>query len=136
MSTDNKKFYQGTNFLVSLALIVFSVWSGFNTETGERITELVLGAFGGVFAIRQMIKDSIPDFGKWISSGNTWTYLTALIASVFGDNLAELIPGLQSVVEAVSAGNFQAILSAGVAFLVSVYYFWRDNRPEEIPAAA
>jgi hypothetical protein len=122
-----KKFWEGTGFWVGLSLLFFSAWSGFNTETGDAITKMVLEIFGGGFAIRNLVKNSKLDLVKWIKDPNTWVYLTAFFSAIFGEWLTTIIPQLQKLVEAISAGNFQAILSAGVSFLVSVYYLIRDR---------
>lgn len=131
MSTaTNKKWYQSSGFWVGAALLIFSAWSGFTTETGEVITSMVLAVFGGIMAIYRLLKDGTPDWSKWLKNGNTWTYFTAVISAMFGDELVTLIPKLQAMVESISAGNFQAIITALISFGVSIYYFIRDRNQE------
>lgn len=130
-----KPFWKSASFFASLFVLTFSAWAGFNTETGDAITNATLAISGAVFALRKLVSESKIDLAKWIGSGNTWIYLSAVLSAVFGDWVTGLLPQLQDVVEAITAKNFSAVISAGIAFLISVFYLVRDRAGKQIAAA-
>lgn len=125
---EEKKFWEGTNFWSNLALVFFSLWAGYTTTTGDVITETITQLFGGVFAVRQLLKNSMIDLRKWITSGNTWAYLTAVLAPIFGPWIADVLPLLQDLLNSIlDGGNLNQILTAAVSFAISVFYLFRDR---------
>lgn len=131
-----KKFWQGTNFYVALSLLIASLWTSFSTETGDVIASTVISIGAGAFAVRQLLKNGQIDFQNWLGSTNTWNYLAQLVTMIFGAQFADLLTPLQSLVDAIGAGNFQAIIAAVFNLGTIIFYLVRDgrNQPELSPA--
>ncbi len=137
MSTtfNTKKFWQGTNFWVALALLIAGLWSSFSAEIGNTLTGFITGIPAVVFAVRQLVKSGTIDFNRWLNSANTWNYLAQIITVIFGAQYAEILPNLQGLVEAIGAGNLQGIIAAVFSLGTMIYYWIRDRNAGNLETA-
>ena len=115
------KFWQGTNFWVSLVIAVGSIWG----LTSEDVTPMVTGIFGILgtgFAIREKIKDVAVNWVAWISSPNTWNYVFAAAAAIIPSLPAGLGPKVSELIEAVIGQNWPSVISTVLSIVAMLYF--------------
>ncbi len=135
MSTtfNTKKFWQGTNFWVALALLIAGLWSSFSTEIGNTLTGFITGIPAVVFAVRQLVKTGVINFKQWLDSANTWNYLAQIVTMIFGAQFADLLPNVQDLISAIGGGNLQGIIAAAFSLATMIFYLVRDrNQPSAL----
>jgi hypothetical protein len=128
MAQEEKKFWQGTNFWVSLALAIGGLWSGFSESDATNAIGYFFALVGSVFAIREKIKDSTINWREWISSPNTWQYLAAVFISIFPTLSPELFQRINDLVASLISGNWQGVIGAAFSILTMLYYLFRKPK--------
>lgn len=117
------KFWQGTNFWVAAVLAIGGLWVGFPADDAKHSTELIVGALGGIFAIREKVKNLKIDWKSWLKSANTWNYLATVFVALIPTIPIDLFQQLRNILEAAMGGNWQGII-AGVFSLGTILYYW------------
>ena len=80
------------------------------------------GVVAAVLALRNWIVKAKFNLDKsWIADPNNIAYLTAVVVAI-SPKLAELIPGLKTLFDALSTGNWGAINTAAVSVISLIYY--------------
>jgi len=133
---ENTKFWQGTNFWVTLALLVTVGFTSFTEQTGETISLAVAGVFAGVFAVRQLVKDGKWDFTKFRTSVNTWNYISQLVVLALGPEFAQFIPLLRDLVDAAILKDVGKIISVVFSIGTLIYYLIQQKNREELSRIA
>ena len=118
---EQKKFWQGTNFWVSLVLLIGGLFVGFPQGPAREIVAGVFALIGAVFAVREWAKSTEIDFAAWVRSSNTWQYLATIITAILPTFPLALLDSGRGVVEAIFSGNLQGIIIAGLSFLTMLY---------------
>jgi len=102
---------------LGLLILAFSTIPMDDAQT--QIALLVGGISAGVYLVRQIIT------GKWsfknFQDKNGWNYLAQLLILI-SPQFAELVPGLQSLVEALIDQDWGAVISAAVSLVTILYY--------------
>jgi len=123
MAQNEVKFWQGSNFWVTLVLLIGSLW-GMNQDGATQIVGAIFGLLAAAMATRSwLVNAKFGGVGKWLKDPNTWAYLTAIIVAVV-PQAADLIPALKNLSDALIAGNWSGILTAGFSILTMVYYLF------------
>lgn len=115
------KFWQGTNFWVTLTIAAGSIWGLTEADVTPVVTS-AFGVLGGAFAIREKIKNTTVNWVAWISSPNTWTYIFAAVAAVVPSLPAGLGPKVSEVITSVIGKNWPAAISATLSLLAMFYF--------------
>jgi hypothetical protein len=133
---ETTKFWQGTNFWVTLSLLVAVGFTSFTEQTGETISLAVAGVFAGVFAVRQLVKDGKWDFTKFRTSVNTWNYLSQLVVLALGPELAQFVPLLRDLVDAALLKDYGKIISIVFNIGTLIYFLLQQKNREELSRIA
>lgn len=123
MSTTNTTSpWTGTNIYGQILLLLASLFGGMSEETSGIIVAGGAGVVAAFLAIRNWIVTAKFDLKKsWVSDPNNIAYLTAVVVAI-SPKFAELIPGLKGLFDALSTGNWGAIISAAVSVVSLIYY--------------
>ena len=91
-------------------------------ETSGIIIAGGAGVVAAFLAIRNWIVTAKFDLNKsWVADPNNIAYLTAVVVAI-SPKAAEIIPGAVDLFNALSTGNWGAIISAAVSVVSLVYY--------------
>lgn len=123
MSTTNTTSpWTGTNIYGQILLLLASLFGGMSEETSGIIVAGGAGVVAAFLAIRNWIVTAKFDLKKsWVADPNNIAYLTAVVVAI-SPKFAELIPGLKGLFDALSTGNWGAIISAAVSVVSLIYY--------------
>lgn len=111
----------GTNFWVNFLLLIGSLW-GLNADTANTAVFAVFGLVAAAGAVRgAIVHAKFTGFKTWISSANTWSYLTGSLVMLV-PAAEPLLPGLRGLSDALIEGNWSKILTAGLSLLTIVWY--------------
>ena len=125
----NKKFYQGTQFWFALLILIGSFW-GMTQDTATQVISAVVGLIGAVGTVRNFVKNAEPKpFLPTLLSANGINYLTAVLVAI-SPQLGDIVPPLKSLIEAIQAGNWGAIVSTLVSLGTIIFYLVRNNKPK------
>ena len=98
-------------------------------DTASQIIAGVTGLIGAVGTVRNFVKNADPKpFLPTLLSANGINYLTAVLVAI-SPALGDLVPPLKSLIEAIQAGNWGAIVSALVSLGTIIFYLVR-NKPK------
>lgn len=123
---ENKKFWQGTQFYFALLILIGSFW-GMTEVTANAVIGAAVGLIGAIGTVRNFLKTAEPKpFLKTLLSANGINYLTAVLVAI-SPALGDLVPPLKSLVEAIQAGNWGAIVSALVSLGTIIFYLVRNK---------
>ena len=112
-------WWKSEGFRNSVFLLIATLFVGFPAEEASNISAMIIALFGGLWAFWNKIKGLKPiKFVEWISNGNTWTGLWAVLVSIVPLLPGELFTQLHQVVQAILGGNWQGI-AIGVFALVN-----------------
>ena len=123
MSTEtNTSPWTGTNIYGQILLLLASLFGGMSPDQSGLIVAGGAGAVASALAIRNWIINAKFKLDKsWVADPNNIAYLTAVVVAI-SPKAGELIPGAVDVFNALSSGNWGAIISAAVS-LVSIAYY-------------
>ena len=114
--------WTGTNIYGQLLLLIASLFGGMTQDTAGLIVAGGAGVVAAVLALRNWIVKAKFQLDKsWIADPNNIAYLTAVVVAI-SPKLAELIPGLKTLFDALSTGNWGAIITAAVSVISLIYY--------------
>ena len=114
--------WTGTNIYGQLLLLIASLFGGMTQDTAGLIVAGGAGVVAAVLALRNWIVKAKFNLDKsWIADPNNIAYLTAVVVAI-SPKLAELIPGLKTLFDALSTGNWGAIITAAVSVISLIYY--------------
>ena len=94
------KFYQGTNFWVSIVLFLGGLFAGFPSDLAAETVEYWVAGIAGIFAVREKLKDAKIDWRAWIGNTNTWAYLGTFVTALVPVIPAQLFTDLASLAHA------------------------------------
>ena len=110
----------GTNLWVQIILVLTSVFGGMTQTTAGMIVAAASGAIAAGFAIRTWVISA--KFNKNILKDvNFWAYVTNVVVAL-SPQLADLLPPLKSLVDALYAQNWGQVITAGVSILSILFY--------------
>lgn len=116
--------WTGTNLYGQLLLLVASAFGGMSEETSGIIVAGGAGVVAAFLAIRNWIVTAKFNLDKsWIADPNNISYLTAVVVAL-SPQAAQLIPGLVDLFNALSTGNWGAIITAAVSVVTMAWYTW------------
>ena len=122
MSETTSSPWTGTNIYGQILLLIASLFGGMSPDQSGLIVAGGAGAVASALAIRNWIINAKFKLDKsWVSDPNNIAYLTAVVVAI-SPKAGELIPGAVDVFNALSSGNWGAIISAAVS-LVSIAYY-------------
>lgn len=134
MQTEFQKSLLGTNFYAVLILLITSFFGGMSEDLATQIAGVVSGIIGAAYGVRNWYKNAKLVNGKaWIADPNNWTYLSAVVFAII-PKAGDLVPALRDLIQAVIAGNWGSIITAGVSLLTLVYYIFVKGKMK--PGAA
>lgn len=114
--------WTGTNIYGQLLLLVASLFGGMSEETSGLIVAAVAAVFAAVLAFRNWVVKAKFNLDKsWVKDPNNIAYLTAVLVGI-SPKLGDLVPGAVDLFNALSTGNWGAIISAAVSFVSLVWY--------------
>jgi|JI10StandDraft_1071094.scaffolds.fasta_scaffold185485_4 hypothetical protein len=123
-----KKFWQGTQFYFALLILIGSFW-GMTEGTANAVIGAAVGLIGAVGTVRNFLKTASPQpFLPTLLSANGINYLTAVLVAI-SPALGDLVPPLKTLIEAIQAGNWGAIVSALVSLGTIIFYLVKKNKP-------
>lgn len=118
----------GTNIYGQILLLIASLFGGMSPDTSGLIVAGGAGVVGAVLAARNWITTAKFNLEKsWVKDPNNIAYLTAVIVAI-SPKAGELIPGAVDVFNALSSGNWGAIISAAVSLASIAYYSFFKNK--------
>jgi hypothetical protein len=128
MSEAIKSPWMGTNIYGQILLLIASLFGGMSPDTSGLIVAGGAGVVGAVLAARNWITTAKFNLEKsWVKDPNNIAYLTAVIVAI-SPKAGELIPGAVDVFNALSSGNWGAIISAAVSLASIAYYSFFKNK--------
>lgn len=114
--------WTGTNVYGQILLLVASLFGGMSEETSGIIVAGGAGVVAAALAARNWIVTAKFNLDKsWVKDPNNIAYLTAVLVAI-SPKAAELIPGAVDLFNALSTGNWGAIISAAVSVVSLVWY--------------
>lgn len=114
--------WTGTNIYGQILLLVASLFGGMSEETSGIIVAGGAGVVAAFLAARNWIVTAKFNLNKsWVKDPNNIAYLTAVLVAI-SPKAAELIPGAVDLFNALSTGNWGAIISAAVSVVSLVWY--------------
>lgn len=128
MSTTNAKAavntttnpWLGTNLWVQIMLVGTSVFGGMTQTTAGMVVAAVSGVIAAGFALRTWVLSA--KFNKNVLKDvNFWAYLTNVVVAL-SPQLADLLPSLKTLVDALYAQNWGQVITAGVSLLSILFY--------------
>ena len=118
----------GTNIYGQILLLIASLFGGMSPDTSGLIVAGGAGVVGAVLAARNWFTTAKFNLEKsWVKDPNNIAYLTAVIVAI-SPKAGELIPGAVDVFNALSSGNWGAIISAAVSLASIAYYSFFKNK--------
>ena len=144
MSTDSKQaklggkaaepVTVGTNFWVNIVLLIGSVFGGMSGDTATIIVSSILGVVAAAFAARNwFVKAHFSLDKSWVGDPNNWAYIGTIVGALI-PAAGSLVPALKDLATALVAGNWPAIITAGLTMLSLLYYL--VIKKKSAPAAA
>lgn len=123
-NTTTQSPWLGTNVYLQLILLVASIFGGISQDTAAVVVAAGAGIVGAVAALRTwVVQAKLTSAKSWIGDPNNWTYLTAAVAAII-PAASGIIQPLRGVADALVAGNWGAVITAGFALFSYVFYTW------------
>ena len=120
--------WTGTNIYGMILLLVASAFGGMSEETSGIIVAGGSGVVAAFLAARNWIVTAKFNLDKsWVKDPNNIAYLTAVVVAI-SPKAAELIPGAVEVFNALSTGNWGAIISAAVSLVSMIWYSFFNKK--------
>jgi len=124
----------GTNFWVSLLLLVGSLW-GLQEPTATSIVVAIFGMVGAFFTIRNfLVSAKFVGVKSWATDPNTLRDLGTVIVALV-PAAGPLIPAIGDLAKAFVSGNWASIITAGLSLLSMVYYLFIKKNNIQLPGA-
>lgn len=122
MSTETKKWYQGTGFYIAAIMSVFGFFIGLQEQDVSGLVQYAFGIVGAGLAVRQKIKKAGIDLKAWITNPNTMAYLGTAVVAIVPKIPIEIFDKLNEVIVALFNKNYSALI-AGVFNIATIAYF-------------
>lgn len=135
MSTQTKKWYEGTNFYVAAFMVVLGFFSAVQPESVREVVDALFRGVGGIFAIREAVKSGGVDVKGWLTNGNLYNYLFAILSTFMPDAPPEWMTQLNGIVNGIVTQNYTAMLSGLAALGISVFYFIKNRKQKDLASA-
>lgn len=119
------KFWQGTNFWLSVVLFIGGLFVGFPVGDASEAVGYIFALVGSVGLIREKIKDSKIDWKAWAVSKNTWNYLAAAVTAVIPTIPTALFTGMNEALTAAISGNWQGFAIALFSLATIIYHLFQ-----------
>ena len=125
-------FWHSPDFWIAAVMVIGGLWAGFSTEMANDLVHKLFAFLASAGGVYKYVRESQPNFKKWIGSKNTWNYLAIIFTMVFGT--AVIPPGfwdaLQRLAEALFGDtlDWQAIFGAVFSLATVIYYWVRDGK--------
>lgn len=101
-------------------LVGTSVFGGMTQTTAGMVVAAVSGVIAAGFALRTWVISA--KFNKNVLKDvNFWAYVTNVVVAL-SPQLADLLPPLKSLVDALYAQNWGQVITAGVSLLSILFY--------------
>lgn len=126
-NTQPVKFYQGTNFWVSVVLFIGGLFVGFPTDMATETVEYWVAGIAGIFAVREKLKDVQIDWRAWLQNPNTWAYLGTVITSLLPVIPVDLFTDLAELAQSILGGNWQGVLVSLFAIGTMLFHLLRPK---------
>ena len=122
------KFWQGTNFWMSLILAAGGLFVGFPESDARDLVSGIFGLIATVGLLREKLKGvNTVKWLEWIKQPNTWNYLGAAIVAIVPTLPVELFTHLRTTLDAAISGNWQGILTGVFSIATMLYYIFKGN---------
>lgn len=122
--------WTGTNIYGQILLLAASLFGGMSEETSGIIVAGGAGVVAAFLALRNWIVTAKFNLDKsWVKDPNNIAYLTAVVVAI-SPAAANLIPDAIGLFDALTTGNWGAIISAAVSLVSMAYYtFFKKPAP-------
>ncbi len=121
------RFWQGTNFWLSVVLFVGGLFVGFPNGDAQTAVGYLFALVGSVGLIREKVKDAKIDWKAWATSKNTWNYLAAALTAIIPTIPTALFSGLNEALTAAISGNWQGFAIALFSLATIVYHLFQKQ---------
>ena len=128
--TEEKKWYQSSNFWTNVVMIAGVLMVGFPVEAGIGSVAAIFAIFAGGKAIREYLKTG-PKV-NWLDAlknSNFWNYIATILVAIVPGIPTEVIDASQDVAENLISGNWQAGLIAAFSLFNILFNIFK-KKPE------
>lgn len=122
------KFWQGTNFWLSVVLFVGGLFVGFPGGDAADAIGSIFALIGSAGLIREKIKDAKIDWKAWATSKNTWNYLAAAVTAIVPTIPTGIFASLNEVLTAAIGGNWQGFIIALLSLATMIYHIFQSPK--------
>lgn len=128
MAQQEIKFWQGANFWIALVLAIGGLFVGFPQGEASTAVQAIFALIGALGALREKVKGLNIDWKAWLTSRNTWNYLSAVFISIFPALPPDLFARLNELFISLVGGNWQGIATAVFSIATMLYYIFRKPK--------
>ncbi len=124
-----KKFWQGTNFYLSLIALVLSFFTGFTkgNELATSIITLSTGVVASFGLVRELLTTAkFQGFLSTIKTGNFWQYLSGTVLLAAPQLGEAFFPALRGLIEGAMAGNWAVVVTQAITIANMVYHIFKN----------
>lgn len=125
-----KKFWQSSNFWVSIVLAIGALFVGFPAEEAKDWIYQLFGVLSGGMILRNFFKDNPLKFDlSKIKTANFWNYIAVIVTSIVGTQLPpELFTNLQQITEALMNADWQAAMLVAFQLVNIIYHLVKSKK--------
>jgi hypothetical protein len=106
---------------------IFTFWTFTDAQVGSAVAA-VFAVAGFIATIYEKAKGGIKaDWGAWIKNPNTWSNLTAILVGLLPTLSPDAVKFLQSLIEGITAGNWQQVITAAFSLLSILFFTFRPK---------
>lgn len=117
------KFWQGTNFWISLVLAGGGIFVGFPESDARNIVGGIFALIASAGLLREKLKGAeTVKWKEWITGVNTWNYIGAAVVAIVPSIPGEFFLRLRDLIDAILGGNWQGIVTALFSIATMLYF--------------
>lgn len=117
------KFWQGTNFWITLVLAFGGLFVGFPEGDARDLVGSLFAVIASAGALREKLKGTTTvNWKDWLRSANTWNYIGAAVVAIVPALPGDFFLRVRDLIDSILGGNWQGIVTAVFSIATMLYF--------------